>query len=165
MKILIAYASKTGSTREMAALLAEHIQNQEVTLCDLSAEQPDPTAFDHVVIGGPIRMNRAHKALRTYVSTYTSALCEVPHTLFLCCAFPEQFEHYLRVSFPSKVIHSAEDAVYFGGDLSLSRQRGLTKLLTRMIRNSILESEDEGSVLPNLLPEHVRLLADRLRKK
>ena len=165
MKILIAYASKTGSTREMAQMLAEHLPNQDVTLCDLSEKQVDPAAFDYVVIGGPIRMNRAHKALRSYVAKYERTLCEIPHTLFLCCAFSEQFDHYLRVSFTSEIIQTAEDAVYFGGDLSLSRQRGLVKLLTRMIRNSILESEDERSTLPCLLPEHVRLLADRLRKK
>ena len=165
MRLLIAYASKTGCSREMATLLAQCIPNQEVTLCDVAQEQKDPRAFDHVVIGGPIHMNRSHKALRAYVAKYKDALCEVPHTLFLCCAFPEQFEHYLRVCFPAEIISTAEDAVYFGGDLSLSRQRGFTKWLTRMLRNSILESEEEDSVLPCLLPEHVRLLADVLRKK
>ncbi|MBE6629930.1 MAG: hypothetical protein E7624_03665 [Ruminococcaceae bacterium] len=165
MKLLIAYASKSGSAREMAEMLAGQLPNQDVTLCDLALAQPDPAAFDYVVLGGSIRMNKAHKALRTYVNTYAEALCAVPHTLFLCCAFAEQLEHYYAVAFPRSLRESAERLVYFGGDLSLSRQKGFDKWLTRMLRNSILESEEEDAVLPTLLPEHVRTLADALRKK
>ncbi len=165
MKLLIAYASKSGCAREMATMLAELLPRHEVTLCDLSREQPDPAAFDYAVVGGSIRINKAHKALRAYLDQYGKALVCVPHTLFLCCAFAEQLEHYFAVAFPRVLRESAEQTVYFGGDLSLSRQKGLDKLLTRMIRNSILESEDENAVLPTLLPEHVRTLADRLRKK
>ena len=165
MKLLIAYASKSGCAREMAAMLGEQLPRHEVTLCDLAAEQPDPTAFDYVVVGGSIRMNRAHKALRKYLDKYEKELVSVPHTLFLCCAFFEQLDHYFGVAFSHELRESAEEMLYFGGDLTLSRQRGLDKLLARMIRNSILESEDEDNVLPTLLPEHVRTLADRLRKK
>ena len=165
MKLLIAYASKSGCAREMAALLAEQLPRHEVTLCDLACEQPDPAAFDYAVAGGSIRMNKPHKALRAYLAKYGEALARVPHTLFLCCAFAEQLEHYFAVTFPRALRESAERLAYFGGDLSLSRQRGLGKLLTRMIRNSILESEEEDAVLPTLLPEHVRALADHLRKK
>lgn len=165
MKLLIAYASKSGCAREMATMLAEQLPRHEIALCDLAKEQPDPTAFDYAVIGGSIRMNKAHKALRAYLAKYGEALVQVPHTLFLCCAFAEYLDHYYAVAFPHELRESADELVYFGGDLSLSRQRGLDKLLTRMIRNSILESEEEDNVLPTLLPEHVRTLADRLRKK
>ena len=166
MKLLIAHASKTGSAREMAELLAKQLPNQDVTLCDLAVEQPDPTEFDYVVLGTSIRMNRSQKCVRRYIAKYKDALCAVPHTLFLCCAFFDQFDHYCAVAFPRDLIETAEECVYFGGDLSLSRQRGMDKVLTRMLRNSILENEDEeGCLLPTLLPEHVRALADRLRKK
>lgn len=163
MKILIAYAGKTGCSREMAELLAAGIPNQEVTLADLNAQTPDPSAFDHVVIGGSIRFNRAHKALRRYLKAHGGALAAVPHTLFLCCAFGDQFAHYMTVAFPAEVRKTAEDALYFGGDLSLSRQKGLDKFFTRLLRNGIKEGEEDGLVLPCLLPEHVRVLADRLR--
>lgn len=165
MRILIAYASKTGSAREMATLLAENLPNQEVTLCDLGTTQPDPAAFDYVVLGGSIRMNRAHKALRAYLSQYGKELVSIPHTLFLCCAFADQLDHYFGVAFDRALLDSAEERVYFGGDMSLSRQRGFDKFMTRLLRNAILEGEEDGLCLPNLLPEHVRLLADSLRKK
>lgn len=165
MKLLIAYASKTGCTREMATMLASLLPNHEVTLADLAGEQPDPACFDYVVLGTPIRMNRAHKAVVQYIQSHEDVLCRVPHTLFLCCAFSDQFDHYCRVAFSDELIKSAEECVYFGGDLSLSRHHGIEKLLVRMIRNGILESEEDDAVLPNLMPEHVRVLADRLRVK
>ncbi len=166
VKLLIAYGTKTGSTREMAELLVAELARHDVTLADLAVERPDPAQFDYVVLGTAIRMNRPIRHVRRYIAKYEKALCGVPHTLFLCCAFPDQFDHYLGVAFPRELIDTAEECVYFGGDLSLSRQRGADKVLTRMLRNSILENEDEeGCVLPTLLPEHVRTLADRLRKK
>ncbi len=165
MKILIAYASKTGSTREMATMLASCLPNHEVTLTDVAEEQVAPDGFDYAVLGGPIRMNRMHKAMRKYLTAHAEALAAMPHTLFLCCAFPDQFDHYVGVAFPRVLIDSAEDTVYFGGDLSLSRRRGFEKIICRMLRNAIREGEEDGLVLPGLLPEHVRLLADRLRKK
>lgn len=165
MKILIAYASKTGSTREMAALLGESMPNQEVVLADLGEQRPNPAEFDYIVLGAPIRFNRVHRAMRTYLAEHEACIAAMPHTLFLCCAFSDQLEHYFSVAFPRAVRESAEQCVYFGGDLSLSRQHGLAKWLTRMLRNSILESEEDGACLPCLLPEHVRLLAERLRKK
>ena len=165
MKLLIAYAGKSGCAREMATMLAELLPRHEVTLCDLVHEQPDPTAFDYAVVGGSIRMNKAHKALRHYIEKHGEALVKVPHTLFICCAFAEHLDHYYGVAFPRELRESADELVYFGGDLTLSRQKGWDKWLARMIRNSILESEDEENVLPTLLPEHVRMLAERLRKK
>ena len=165
MKLLIAYASKTGCAREMATMLCEKIPNHEVTLADLAVETPDPTEFDYVVLGGSIRYNRIHKAIRAYVKNYGEALVRMPHTLFLCCAFSDLLEHYFAVAFPRELRDSAESMEYFGGDLTLSRQHGFDKWITRMLRNSILESEEEREVLPSLLPDHVRLLADRLRKK
>ncbi len=163
MKVLIAYAGKTGSTREMAELLCACIPNHEVTLANLEQVQPDPAGYDYAVLGTAIRMNRAHKAMRRYLKHFAKALCTVPHSLFLCCAFPDQFDHYVGVAFPPELVRTAERTEYFGGDLSLHRHKGLEKWIVRMLRNAILEGEEDGLVLPGLLPEHVRLLGDYLR--
>lgn len=169
MNILIAYASKSGTTKEAAEMLAELLTNHAVTLADLEKTTPVPTDFDYIVLGGPIRMGKAHKALRRYLAKYDEALCEIPHTLFLCCSIPHQFEHYLESTFSDELRESAEEALYFGGELNPSKQRGFDKLIVRMIRSSIEESaeeeEDEDAVIPGLLPEHIRMLADRLRVK
>ncbi len=164
MKILIAYASKTGTVHEMCTLLASLLPNHEVTLADLATATPDPTGFDYIVLGAPVRMGKLHRAARTYVKEQSAALAKVAHTLFLCCAFADQFENYAEMLYPAAVLESADEVLYFGGELNLSRQHGFDKLLVRMMRSSIRDSEDDEAMLPGALPEHVRLLADRLRK-
>ena len=163
MNILIAYATKTGTARELCTLLKTLLPNHEVTLTDLAAEQPRVTDFDYVVLGAPVRFGKLHRAARAYIKENSKALAAVPHTLFLCCAFADQFENYAEMVYDKELLESADEVVYFGGDLNLSKQRGFDKLLVRMMRSSIRDSEDDEAMLPGPLPEHVRLLADRLK--
>lgn len=162
MRILIAYAGKSGTSKAAAELLATYLKRHEATVVDLEKNDPVLGDFDYIVLGGSIRMGKAHKALRRFLQEQGQALCNVPHTLFLCCGIPEQFENYLERTYSAELLESAEEAVYFGGELDVSKQRGFDKWVARMIRNSIRESEDDEAGLPGLLPEHVRMLADRL---
>ncbi len=165
MKILIAYASKTGTSREMCELLASLLPNHEVTLADLATAAPAPKGFDYIVLGAPVRMGKLHRAARNYIKEQGESIAACPHTLFLCCAFADQFENYAEMLYPARLLESAEEILYFGGELNLSRQRGFDKLVVRMMRSSIEESEDDEAMLPGALPEHVRMLADRLRAR
>ena len=164
MRILIAFAGKSGGTRAMCELLATHLPHHEVVLSSLTEQAISPEGFDYIVFGGAVRMGKLHRAARAYLAAHGAALAGKPHALFLCCAFAEQFENYVEMLFPKAVLESADEAVYFGGELNVSRQKGLDKLLARMMRNAILESEEDEAMLPGLLPEHVRMLADRLRQ-
>ena len=92
MKILIAYATKSGTCYEAAEQLKDQLPNHDVTMADLAKTTPVAGDFDYVVVGGPIRMGRAHKALRSFLKAQNAALCAIPHTLFLCCAF--NFEYF-----------------------------------------------------------------------
>ena len=164
MKILVAYAGKSGGSREMCLLLASLLQNHEVTISDLTEASVVPYGFDYVVLGGAVRFGKLHRAARTYIKEHGSALETIPHTLFLCCAFADQFENYAEMLFPAALLESAEEIVYFGGELNPAKQRGFDKIIVRMMRSAIRDSEDDEAMLPGLLPEHVRMLADRLRQ-
>lgn len=163
MRILIAYATKSGTTAKAAQLLANELQKHTVTLANLAETAPVPGDFDYIVMGGPIRAGKVHPALRRYVKANEAAIAAVPHTLFVCCAYGEMLGDYLQMSYPASIRDTAEEMLNFGGELDVSKQKGWDKLITRMMRNSILEDEDGDQLLPCLLPEHIRLLADRLR--
>ena len=165
MKILIAYVSNSGTSREGALLLESLLPNHEITVADLSDGFVSPEGFDYLVLGGPVRMSRAHRTLRRYCKQYEREILALPRTLYLCCAIADQFENYLDMSFSKAIIKGAEETLYFGGELDPSKQKGLDRIIVRMMRNSIRNSEDDEVVLPGFLPEHVRLLADRLRQK
>lgn len=51
MKILIAYAGKSGTTEKCAGLLSEKLPN--ATIVNLNLNSPDIGGFDAVIVGGP----------------------------------------------------------------------------------------------------------------
>ena len=165
MKLLIAYAGKSGTSRECAHLLASYLPQFTVDMADLEKETPDVLKYDHIVLGGSIRMGRAHRALRKFLGRFSADLINTPHTLFLCCGISEQFSFYAERTFPEALRESADDVLYFGGRLDPAAARGFDRLFVRMMRNAINESEDDEAALPGILPEHIRALADRLREK
>lgn len=163
MKLLIAYAGKTGGSAAMCALLASLLKNHEVTLSDLTKTDPVTGDFDYIVFGGAVRFAKLYAPARRYLKKNAAALAARPHTLFLTCGFAEQFENYADMIFPAPVRESAEQIVYFGGEFDPKKARGLDRTVLRMMRNAVRDSEDKDAALPGLLPEHVRILADRLR--
>ena len=71
MKILVAYAGKSGSCRSMCELLASQLPNHTVVLSDLIAEPISPRGFDYVVLGGAVRFGKLHRAARAYLAAHT----------------------------------------------------------------------------------------------
>ncbi len=163
MKLLIAYAGKTGGSAAMCGLLAELLPNHTVTVCDLSKTAPVIEDHDYIVFGGAVRFAKLYRPARRYLAAHEQEIAARPHTLFLTCGFADQFENYADMIFSARLRETAEHVVYFGGELDPGKARGFDRLLLRAARGRILESEDKDAALPGLLPEHVRVLADDLR--
>ena len=146
MRILIAYATKSGTCKLAAEQLAEQLPNHTVTLANLAETVPVVGDFDYIVLGGPIRMNKAHKALRRFLKEHGAAVAGIPHTLFLCCAFADQFENYAEMLYPARLLESAEEVLYFGGELdhlSLGSYRGVAQqYIFHYIRNGTPEGNN-----------------------
>lgn len=163
MKILIAYAGKSGTCRRAATDLAAELPMFEVTVADLCQTEPDPAGFDYVVVGGAVRYRKLHRAAREYCKKYRDVLRKMPFSLFVCCAYSAFAEQYAEWGFSKELTEHARDILYFGGELNVAAQRGFDRLIAKAMRNAVLESEDSEEVLPGYLPEHVRLFAERLR--
>jgi len=54
MRILIGYASKTGTAKICAEMLCEELRGQEVTVADLEREQPSLQEYDVVILGASV---------------------------------------------------------------------------------------------------------------
>jgi len=163
MKILIAYAGKSGTTARAAHELASLLPQFEVTVADLTQTAPSPVGFSYIVLGGAVRFGKPHRAVRKYAAKYADALKSTPHSLFLCCAYPDYLESYAGRGFPAGVRESAARLLYFGGELNPAAVKGLDRLFVRAMRSALTESEEESGVLPGYLPEHIRLFAAELR--
>ena len=81
--VLVAYATRSGSTKEVAeavaATLREH--NLEVDVQPMKAVS-SLTGYRRVVLGAPLIMGRWHKDARRFVSRHKAALEECPVAIF-----------------------------------------------------------------------------------
>ncbi|MEG2252255.1 MAG: flavodoxin domain-containing protein, partial [Clostridia bacterium] len=86
MNVLVAYASKTGTTQRAAAKLAERIAQSgaKAELVNLNTAAPDCAAYDAVAIGGSIRMGLLHHSAKKYIAANVDKLQSLPVGFFCC---------------------------------------------------------------------------------
>ena len=88
-RVLVTWASKHGSTSEIAAAVARDLQASDagrasgLVASAVPVEQrPDPTGFDAVVLGSAVYVGRWREEARDYAAEHTTALRSRPVWLF-----------------------------------------------------------------------------------
>lgn len=158
MKILIAVAGKTGTALKCGALLARLLPGAEVT--DLELDCPDPAAYEAVIVGGAVRMEQLHRKARAFLEQNEAALLARPFGCFVCCAFAERGEEYLRRNVPPALLAHAAAARCLGGELDPKRLNGMSKFVIGSMARSM---EKEARPAPALDPAAARELAAAVR--
>lgn len=167
MKILIAYSSKHGTTAECATMLADRLTNgNEIDLIDMKWQSPvSAEYYDVVILGSSVRMGRVSKKIKRYIKDNTAALKKKSCAVFLCCGFPDEFDEYVELQFPM-TFEPSHGYHCFGGELKPEKVKGIEKLIVRAIRKSITEHDFEDASymgsLPEIIPEHINMLADKI---
>ncbi len=172
MKIAIIYATKTGTTRECTEILKMRLPGQQVEVFDLDrTSPPEPSAFDAVIVGGPIRFGKLHKSVKRYLTGNARALAAARTAYFIVCGYADRFDEYCEDSFTPEQRRNAVCIANFGGTLKIDRQKNIfTKLLVRSLRNDIIEngdSDDESAarILPEINPTEISKVADMICRK
>ena len=169
MKILIAYASRHGSTKSCVERLAQALNNADVTCVNLEEAQVDPTAFDTVVFGSSVRFGKLLPSANAFLKTYRDILMQKTLALFLSCGYAHEYEYYLEKLFPAQLRNASISTLYFGGSLRKDGLSFLEKIVVRSMRSSIFENDiDNGEytpTLPSILPENVDKMATVIREK
>jgi menaquinone-dependent protoporphyrinogen oxidase len=76
--VLVAYATKHGSTREVAEVVAEELHAELRELHELD----DLEGCRAVVIGAPLYMGRWHSDARRFLKRHRTVLADVPFAVF-----------------------------------------------------------------------------------
>jgi menaquinone-dependent protoporphyrinogen oxidase len=81
--ILVAYASKKGSTAEVATFVGKRLRERGL-VADVrrAAEVEDLAFYDGVVLGGSLYLGRWHDDARTFLSRFGTALASRPLAVF-----------------------------------------------------------------------------------
>ena len=135
MNILVAYASRHGSTKDIAeriALkLAEH--GHEVTARNID-EDPSPLGFDAVVLGSAVYMGHWIKSARHYLDAHLDHLAERP--LYVFSSGPvvrdEEAEEPAEIAELISRLGPVEH-VLFGGKLDTHELSFGEKLVVKMV--------------------------------
>jgi menaquinone-dependent protoporphyrinogen oxidase len=85
-KILVAYATAAGSTKEVAETIGKTLQ-EKGAIVDVSRakEVTGMSDYDAVILGSGVRAGRTYAEATTFLSTYHSALAELPMACFVVC--------------------------------------------------------------------------------
>lgn len=170
MKVLVAYCSVSGTVRNCVELLARELFSADLTVADLDTQSPDPADYDVAVLGAPIRMNKFPKIFRAYLERYANTIERMPHGFFVCCMSEESFEERVPALIPGSLRRSAFAVDYFGGELSVARQKGFfTRLVTRVMRDRIASNyntndAESDTSLPTIAEPVIAQYAQKVQK-
>ncbi len=135
MKILIAFASRYGTTEKCANILADLIQKQnyEVVIVDLKKNlKISIDYFDTVIIGGSFVMGRMNKFVQKFVSINLKSLLNKKIGIFIC-GMDEKWQEELKKGFPKSILDHSISKGYFGYELNLEKMSGIARSMMKYV--------------------------------
>ncbi len=168
-KILIVYATKTGTTATAAGLLADKLTGRDVTLCTTDAPESDPGAYDIVIVGGCIRYAKLYKPVREYLAKWDAVLADKQTAYFLVCGYPDNVDEYYEKVLTDAQRERALELACFGGEMVPAHAKSLwDKLVLKIERDNILGGghngdQREGMVLPTISESNIAQLAVKIK--
>ena len=141
MKILIVYASKTGTTEKCVGILGQNLK--DVTIINLTAIQNENiNKYDLIIIGSPIRMGMIHKKVKEFINKNTEILKNKKVAYFICCGFAENYQQYFEQNISKELLEKAITYDTFGGEMILEKQKGFDKFIVKMVSKSIAQGRE-----------------------
>jgi menaquinone-dependent protoporphyrinogen oxidase len=164
-KILVTYASKTGSTAEIAQAVAETLSQQGGAVDFLPLKQVRSLdGYDAVVLGSAVRVGSWLPEAVKFVEQHSDALKRLPLALFTVHgnnrggdeASRAAREAYLA---PVRARVQAKSEVFFGGQIEPARMSFLERMMTKAVKAEVGDFRDWDAIrawsaaLPGLLAQ------------
>lgn len=162
MKTLIIYASKTGTTKKCAALLAANLGAENCDLCSVYEDMPDISDYGCVMIGSFIRMGVIDKKISSFISEKKEALLKMPMGIFLCGCLEDKLQNAIIKNLDEDILNHALCVEYFGGELHPESYKGIEKLFVRSI-TKISGKDSSFRIEKNIRPEAISLFANEFK--
>lgn len=139
-QILVTYATRAGSTAEVAACVAEELRaaGAQVETLSLKAMQ-DIHSYDAVIIGSAIRMGRWLPEAVEFVKTHRERLSQIPTAYFLVSGFlcedtPEMRKTVLAYLAPVRALHEPTCIGLFAGKMDYRKLRWLDRTIAKGVK-------------------------------
>lgn len=155
MKILIIYASKTGTTEKCAEEINRQLKGSEmVNILDYDG---DIDKYDLIVVGTPIRMGMIDKNIKKFLIGNSETLKSKKTAYFICCGFNENRKNYFEQNIPKNLLDSAVIYDSFGGEMDIQKQKGFDKFIIKMVSKNI-DKNKEIKILNENIDSFIKVL-------
>jgi menaquinone-dependent protoporphyrinogen oxidase len=138
-RILITYATRAGSTTEIAAAIGQSLGQRGLAV-DVKPvkDAPDLNGYQAVIMGSPVRMGRWLSEAVTFIEANQAALTQVPVALFtvhMRNVEDDEVSRAARLAYLDAVRPLLEDAeeVYFEGAMDFSRLSFVDRLIAKAV--------------------------------
>lgn len=160
MKVLIAYAGKTGTTEKCAKILKALVDDS--VLCNLTKEKPDLDDYGCVIVGGSIRAGKLHNDAKKFLEKNKDDLLKKKCGYFICNCFADQTRTYFKNNIPAELLDRSLISSSFGGEIHMDRYKGVEKLIMKVIGSRVHDSENTKTGTSS---EAIQKFADKIRKR
>lgn len=119
MKILIAFASRYGTTEKCARLLGDVLSKEmhAVDIVDLSLKKSVVIKdYNAVVVGGSFLMFRMNPLVQRFVNTNLNELLKIRTCVFMVGA-DDKWEEEIKKGFPETLLNNSTVKGYFGYEM------------------------------------------------
>jgi len=123
MKILIAFATRYGTTQKCAEMLENFLKDKQhdVDVINLKVTKNiSMDNYDAVAVGGSFMMFRMNSYVRKFVQRNLDKLLKMKTGLFMCGA-DDKWEEEIKKGFPPQLLDSAAAKEYFGFEMLWDR--------------------------------------------
>ncbi|MCL2074001.1 MAG: flavodoxin domain-containing protein [Marinilabiliaceae bacterium] len=137
MKTAIIYATKHGTTENVASNIADKLSSaHEVELISLrKISKPTLSDFEIVILGTPIYAGKASKKMKSFCKAYETILLKKKIGLYVCGMHPsrEKQETELKEAYPEHLLNNASAIGFMGGEFLFEKMNLFERLIIKKI--------------------------------
>lgn len=159
-RILITYATRAGSTVEIAAAIGKSLSERGWFVDIMPAsENPSMDGYDSVILGSAIRMGSWLPEAVEFVKNNLEALNNMPVALFsvhMLNTGNDEISQLNRLAYLDKIrplLNNPEEA-YFEGSMDFSRLSFLDRQIAKMVKSVEADNRDWEKIR-NWIPEYL----------
>ena len=159
MKILIAYATRFGTTEKCAGMLAEILKEKahEVELADLKKNiRVKPENYDLVVVGGSFLAFRMNAFVKKFIKRNLDTLLNTKTGIFMC-GEDEDWKNEIKKGFPKELLDKAVAKGYFGYEMNWDK-------MNPMVRNIMQKASKTTEPVSKINTENIRKFSEEIIK-
>lgn len=154
MNILIAYASRYGSTEKCALKLSQYLSDKADILNLAKEKNTDLAKYDSVIIGSHIMAGKINQKVKNFYETNLNELLNKKVGIFICAGNTELADKEITDNFPAELLDKAVAKGYFGYEYNLEKMNFLFKTIVKKI-SKITQSTS------NLLEDNIKEFAGK----